>query len=159
MISGLATQGVAVYLFSTLTQSVSFYNVTAYIILFGIGSGLFNSPNTSSIMSAVPPERRGIASGTTSTVWNVGYMMSLNVAIIIMTTVVPFSVISATISSTAAQTSTFNRTLFIEGLQRAYLVLGALDFVAIIPSFMRGDWRKAVDGDIPLPLHDNGLQD
>jgi EmrB/QacA subfamily drug resistance transporter len=149
MAVGLAMEGVAVYLFSTLTQSVSFDLPVVYMVLFGVGCGLFNSPNSSSVMSAVPPERRGIASGTTSVVWNVGYVMSLNLAIIIMTTIVPFSVISATISSTAAQTTAVDRTLFIEGLQRAYLVLGTLNFVAIVPSVMRGDWRATGRG-IPL---------
>jgi EmrB/QacA subfamily drug resistance transporter len=159
MAAGLAMQGVAVYLFSTLTQSVSFYYVVVYLVMFGVGSGLFNSPNSSSVMSAVPPERRGIASGTTSAVWNVGYVMSLNVAIIIMTTVVPFSVISGTISSAAAQTSAVNRTLFIEGLRRAYIVLAGLDFVAIVPSVLRGDWRKAAGKDVSLSARDKLPED
>ena len=154
MAAGLAMQGVAVYLFSTLTQSVSFYYVVACLVFFGVGSGLFNSPNTSSVMSAVPPERRGDASGTTSAVWNVGYVMSLNVAIIIMTTVVPFSVISGTISSAAAQTSAVNRTLFIDGLKRAYLVLAGLDFVAIVPSVLRGDWRSRAGRETTLSPRD-----
>ena len=90
-------------------------------------------------MSSVPPERRGIASGSTSAIWYVGYTMSLNLAIIMMTTVVPFSVVSATISSPAYQTSAANRALFVVGLQRAFLVLAAIDFIAIIPSSLRGD--------------------
>jgi EmrB/QacA subfamily drug resistance transporter len=72
-VSGLAIQGVAIYLFSTLTESASFYSIVAYMVMFGAGTGLFNSPISSSIMESVPPERRGLhrpsaqCSGTSDT--------------------------------------------------------------------------------------------
>jgi EmrB/QacA subfamily drug resistance transporter len=144
-IFGLAVQGVAVYFFSTLTDSTPFIDATMFTILFGAGCGLFNSPISSSIMESVPPERRGIASATSSTFWNVGYTMSLNLAIIIMTTVVPYSVISGLISSVTVSPSAVDRILFDEALRRAYLWLAALDFVAILPSALRGERR-----DVPI---------
>jgi EmrB/QacA subfamily drug resistance transporter len=136
---GLAVQGFAVYLFSTLTDSTSFYNAASYMALFGVGSGLFNSPISSSIMESVPKERRGIASATSSTFWNVGYTISLSLAVVIMTTVVPYSVISGLISSVTISPSAIDRTLFDEGVRQTYLWLAALDFVAILPSALRGE--------------------
>ncbi len=48
------------------------------IIFFnGIGSGLFASPNTSSIMSSVPAEHRGAASGMRSVFMNSGMSLSI----------------------------------------------------------------------------------
>lgn len=142
MMAGLAVQGIAVFLFSTLTTSSSYYYVMVPLILFGAGSGLFNSPVTSSTMSAVPPERRGVASATTNVVWYLGYVLSLNLAILLMTTVLPFSEVSSTISSVGSTTVTVNRVLFVQGLSRAFLVLCTIDFVGILPSAIRGDWRK-----------------
>ena len=54
------------------------YPVFAAIIFCnGIGSGLFASPNTSSIMSSVPAEHRGAASGMRSVFMNSGMSLSI----------------------------------------------------------------------------------
>lgn len=42
----------------------------------GIGSGLFQSPNLVSILSAVPPTERSAASGLRSAMQNIGLLMS-----------------------------------------------------------------------------------
>lgn len=50
------------------------------MVVMGIGGGLFISPNASSVMVAVPPERRGIASGARLMLRNTGTMFSLAIA-------------------------------------------------------------------------------
>jgi MFS family permease len=45
----------------------------------GVGAGMFSSPNTASIMSSVPPEHRGVASGMRSTFQNSGTAVSIGV--------------------------------------------------------------------------------
>ena len=45
----------------------------------GIGSGLFTSPNTSAIMSSVPANHRGAASGMRSTFQNSGMSLSIGI--------------------------------------------------------------------------------
>jgi MFS family permease len=49
------------------------------IALNGIGSGMFSAPNTSAIMSSVPPAHRGAASGMRSTFQNSGTALSIGV--------------------------------------------------------------------------------
>jgi EmrB/QacA subfamily drug resistance transporter len=49
------------------------------ILCNGIGSGLFASPNTSSIMSAVPARHRGAASGMRSVFQNSGMSLSIGI--------------------------------------------------------------------------------
>jgi len=61
----------------------------------GVGSGLFASPNTSAIMSAVPARHRGAASGMRSTFQNSG--MSLSIGIF-------FSLMIAGLASTLPRT-------------------------------------------------------
>ncbi|MDR3035920.1 MAG: MFS transporter [Kitasatospora sp.] len=52
----------------------------AVLIFFnGVGSGLFASPNTSAIMSAVPAEHRGAASGMRATFQNSGMSLSIGI--------------------------------------------------------------------------------
>ncbi|WP_348534751.1 MFS transporter [Kitasatospora sp. MAP12-44] len=49
------------------------------IALNGVGSGMFSAPNTSAIMSSVPPIHRGAASGMRSTFQNSGVSLSIGV--------------------------------------------------------------------------------
>lgn len=46
------------------------------LLLIGVGAGLFSTPNTASIMTSVPAERRGIANAVRSTAQNTGYALS-----------------------------------------------------------------------------------
>jgi MFS family permease len=56
------------------------YWIFALILLVnGIGSGLFTAPNTSAIMSSVPAQDRGAASGIRGTVFNSGTSLSIGV--------------------------------------------------------------------------------
>ncbi|MGH3181447.1 MAG: MFS transporter [Streptosporangiaceae bacterium] len=63
----------------------------------GIGSGLFSSPNTSAIMSAVPARHRGSASGMRSTFQNSGLALSIGIF---------FSLMIAGLASTLPKTLT-----------------------------------------------------
>jgi EmrB/QacA subfamily drug resistance transporter len=47
------------------------------LLLMGSGMGLFAAPNTTSIMNAVPPETRGVASGMRGTFQNAGQVVSM----------------------------------------------------------------------------------
>jgi len=49
------------------------------LLLSGIGQGMFSAPNTSAIMSSVPPGQRGVASGMRSTFQNSGTALSIGV--------------------------------------------------------------------------------
>ena len=51
----------------------------AAALLSGIGQGMFSAPNTSAIMSSVPPSQRGVASGMRSTFQNSGTALSIGV--------------------------------------------------------------------------------
>jgi MFS family permease len=49
------------------------------LVLNGISSGMFASPNTSSIMGSVPADQRGVASGMRATFQNTGTALSIGV--------------------------------------------------------------------------------
>ena len=77
-----------------LPVNFSYWVFALLIFGNGIGSGLFASPNTSAIMSAVPARHRGSASGMRSTFQNSG--MSLSIGIF-------FSLMIAGLASTLPQ--------------------------------------------------------
>jgi EmrB/QacA subfamily drug resistance transporter len=78
-----------------LPVNFSFWVFALLIFGNGVGSGLFASPNTSAIMSAVPARHRGSASGMRSTFQNSG--MSLSIGIF-------FSLMIAGLASTLPRT-------------------------------------------------------
>ncbi len=69
---GLLLISFGLFYFSTLTESAKFYQIIPGSLLIGIGSGMFQSPNNSSVMSSVPLQKLGIAGGMNSLVRNLG---------------------------------------------------------------------------------------
>ena len=50
----------------------------------GIGFGLFSSPNSNAIMSSVEKRHLGVASGVVGTMRMVGQMMSMGIAMMLI---------------------------------------------------------------------------
>ncbi len=151
--AGLALSSTALFLFSTANGSTSYELILVYMVIFGAGVGLFGSPNMSSIMGSVPNERRGIASAVRAVFFQTGSVISINLAILVMTFTVPYAIVSGVIAEKtaidAAQTA-----LFSGGIQAAYLWMGAINALAIIPSLLRG--RRAAE---TAPLTKENLGD
>ena len=60
---GMLVSAAALALMTTLQAHSPYWQSTLWLLLVGIGSGMFNSPNTAAMMGAVPANRRGIAAG------------------------------------------------------------------------------------------------
>jgi len=63
--------------FLTLPADFEYVPFALLLLMLGIGMGAFASPNTASIMNAVPPEHRGASSGMRATFQNVASSLSL----------------------------------------------------------------------------------
>jgi MFS family permease len=86
---GIATAGMAVFassfiLLIVLPVNFPYWAFALVIALNGIGSGMFASPNSSSIMGSVPARDRGSASGMRSTFQNSGTAVSIGVVFTLM---------------------------------------------------------------------------
>ena len=135
VIGGLALTSVTTYLFSTVDPSTPYIYSLFYMVLLGVGISVFLAPNASLCMAAVPALRRGVAASVRSTFWNVGFTISLNLVLWIMTFKAPYQVITALISSIGPVGNlAVDRASFMEGLKTAYLWLAALNAAALIPT-------------------------
>ena len=81
---GIASAGMAVFGGSfiglmLLPVNFSYWAFAVLIAANGIGSGMFASPNSSSIMGSVPARHRGAASGMRATFQNSGTALSIGV--------------------------------------------------------------------------------
>jgi MFS family permease len=86
---GIATAGMAVFGGSfiglmLLPVDFPYWAFAVLIAVNGIGSGMFASPNSSSIMGSVPARQRGAASGMRSTFQNSGTAISIGVFFSVM---------------------------------------------------------------------------
>jgi EmrB/QacA subfamily drug resistance transporter len=136
---GLVVITSSLLLFSQAAVGAPYVYVAGLLVLGGVGTGLFASPNMSSIMGSVPAKRRAVASALRATFFNVGYTISVNAVILLMTVHVPYSLITNVISTLNPSTLTLaQRTQFADGLHFVYLVLAAVNIVALVPSLLRG---------------------
>jgi MFS family permease len=67
---GMIVVTISFILFAALPINFNFWEFAFAEFLMGIGSGMFSTPNTASIMNSVPSEDRGVASGMISTLRN-----------------------------------------------------------------------------------------
>jgi EmrB/QacA subfamily drug resistance transporter len=86
---GIATAGMAVFAASfvalmLLPVNFPYWAFALLVAVNGIGSGMFASPNSSSIMGSVPARDRGSASGMRSTFQNSGTAVSIGVVFTLM---------------------------------------------------------------------------
>ncbi len=140
---GLVIVSLSLFLFATTDLNTPIPLLIGYMAIFGSGLGIFASPNMSSIMGSVPSVRRGIASAFRATFFNVGFVVSLNLAILIMTFTIPgpngYALISQIISSTNPGAITeADKLLFANALRNTYFWMGILNTIAIVPSMLRG---------------------
>jgi len=74
---GLGLIAVGLFYYSTLPATAHLYQVLPGAFLMGLGSGMFQSPNNSSVMSSVSPQKLGVAGGINSLVRNVGMITGI----------------------------------------------------------------------------------
>ncbi|NUS42839.1 MAG: MFS transporter [Mycobacteriaceae bacterium] len=76
---GLALAAATFVLLVVLPVDFNYWLFAAVILLNGLGTGIFTSPNTAEVMSAVPAAQRGVASGMRATLMNGGMALSIGV--------------------------------------------------------------------------------
>jgi len=130
--SGLIISGLGLYYFSTLSAMASFYQILPGPVLLGLGTGMFQSPNNSSVMSSVTPQKLGIAGGINSLVRNLG-----------MVTGIAWSVALFEALGGVAMPKSGQTTMFMSAYHAVMLVAMAIAFVAALISFNRKSYAQA----------------
>ncbi len=80
---GMGISALGVMLLITLSKNTSLAYLIVCLVLLGFGFGLFSSPNTNAVMSAVQKRYYGVASGIISTMRLLGQMFSMGVVTMI----------------------------------------------------------------------------
>ncbi|MEO6857015.1 MAG: MFS transporter [Solirubrobacteraceae bacterium] len=134
---GMLVTAVGLALMTTLGRDTSYLWPGLYMFIVGIGSGMFNSPNTAAMMGSVAPHRRGIAAGARVLVQNTGAVMSIAFVLAIVTAAVPKRVLFSVFSGLANHISTAQLNPFIANMHTALWCLAAVSLVGAAISAAR----------------------
>jgi EmrB/QacA subfamily drug resistance transporter len=134
---GMVVSAIALAAMTTLGKDTPYWQPALWLAIVGVGSGMFNSPNTAAMMGTVPPHRRGIAAGARTMLQNTGAVLSIAFVLAIVTTAVPKTVLFKIFSGLASGLSDETLAPFISNMHTALWVLAATSLVGAGVSMLR----------------------
>lgn len=126
---GLTASGLVLLCFINGTTPT--YLIVILLALMGVGFGLFSSPNSNAIMSSVEKRHLGVASGVVGTMRMVGQMMSMGIAMML---------ISLYIGKQTINPVTYPG--LISGMRTGFLIFSILSVLGIFASMARNEKLK-----------------
>jgi MFS family permease len=151
---GMMVSAVALAGMTTLGQHSPYWESTLWLGLVGIGSGMFNSPNTAAMMGTVPADRRGIAAGARTMFQNTGAVISIAFVLAIVTAAVPKTILFQIFSGLSSGLSSAQLAPFIHNMHTALWVLAITSLVGAGVSLLRPHHVEPVRE----PGRDSGLE-
>jgi MFS family permease len=140
---GMLVTAVGLALMTTLEADTGYWLGGLYLFLVGVGSGMFNSPNTAAMMGTVPTERRGIAAGARTMLQNTGAVVSIAFVLAIITAAVPTNVLFKIFSGLASGLTSAQLAPFIANMHTALWVLAAISVLGAAVSMLRPSEKQA----------------
>jgi EmrB/QacA subfamily drug resistance transporter len=134
---GMLVSAAGLAAMTTLQVHTPYWQSAAWLAIVGVGSGMFNSPNTAAMMGVVPAHRRGIAAGARTLLQNTGAVLSIAFVLAIVTSSVPKATLFAVFSGLAKGLSAAKLAPFIANMHTALWVLAAVSFLGMFVCLLR----------------------
>lgn len=149
---GLSLAGLSILSILQLGVDSNYQDVVFRLIILGVGTGMFHSPNNSSIMGSVSQENYGRAAGVLATMRNLGMVMGISVASAIFT----FSEnrYLSQFREQFLENPLFAKTAFTEAFHNVYIVTGIVCLAAAFLTYLRGESKTRYQG----MLHDRKIR-
>jgi len=132
--AGMVFSAIGLAFFIFMTDTTPLWYIIAALALLGFGFGLFSSPNTNAIMSAVEKRFYGVASGIVGTMRLLGQMLSMGIATML------FALFIGRVEITPEY---YPR--FMESVHWAFILFTVLCVAGIYASLSRGRSAQAED--------------
>lgn len=87
--AGMIVSATGFILLATMGSRISHVDAILPLALIGAGMGIFTSPNRATIMNSVPPNRRGVAAGISTTLVMTGSAFSIGLVFLIFSALLP----------------------------------------------------------------------
>jgi MFS family permease len=130
---GIGIVCLGLLLMATIDAGTPIPLVMMRLAVIGIGTAIFMSPNSSSIMGSVPRDRLGTASASVATSRNIG-----NAAGLAMASSVLVAVATASAGFSASEVADLPDDAILDGIRVAFLIAAASSSLAVIASSFRG---------------------
>jgi EmrB/QacA subfamily drug resistance transporter len=127
---GMTILSLGLFLLSRVDVSTPLLQIVATLVMIGVGVGLFNAPNSSAVMGAVPSARRGVAAAILSTARTLGNTLGLGLAGAIFTTAL-------------AGRELTNPVFVVQAVSVGFLTAGILAFLGAMTSAARPSTRRS----------------
>jgi EmrB/QacA subfamily drug resistance transporter len=134
---GMLLSAVGLAAMTTLDVTSPYWQSAIWLALVGIGSGMFNSPNTAAMMGVVPAHRRGIAAGARTLLQNTGAVLSIAFVMAVVTSSIPKSTLFAVFSGLSKGLSPAKLDPFIANMHLALWCLAAVSLVGTFVCLLR----------------------
>ena len=139
----LVTAGLATL--ATLEIDTPTYLVLPRLALVGIGAAIFQSPNSASILGAVPRSMLGTASAAVATSRNIGNAAGLALASTILV-----GVAEASAGFSATRVDRLPADALLDGVRMAFIAAACFSSTAVVASLFRGG-REAAEAVVSAP--------
>ena len=143
-VGGFASSITGLLLLSQLTDQSSLAMVLPALILVESGMGIFYSPNFTSVLSSVEPEKYGTVSGLLNMVRNAGNIISLAMATAIITATMGSLGFEPSLDAVRETTGAGVGHAFTVGLRNAYLVMMGLLLIGMALSAVKSQEMREV---------------
>ena len=135
---GLTLSSTGLFLMSTLNEHSNLITLIIFVAIMSLGNGLFQSPNTSLIMSNAPRHMLGISGSVNALIRNLGMISGITISILIL-----YSRMSDKLGYNVSNYVEGRADVFIYGMKGAYLAAGAFcAFGAILTALRLFNKRK-----------------
>jgi EmrB/QacA subfamily drug resistance transporter len=138
--AGMTMTAVGLFLLSLLSADTPLTYLIGTLILLGLGFAFFSSPNTNAIMSSVAKPYYGVASGTLGTMRLVGQMLSMGIAMVIISLFIGRFMITPYVS-----------TQLLMSIRAGFTLFALLCCCGVFFSLVRGKLRDNCAGPCPEP--------
>ena len=133
--AGMAISALGLFLLIFLSETTSLLYIVVSLAVLGLGFGIFSSPNTNAIMSAVEKRYYGVASGIVGTMRLLGQLLSMGIATMV------FALVIGRVEITPEYYPAF-----ITSVHDIFILFTVLCIIGIYASLIRGNGKRRGSG-------------
>ncbi|MGB9814009.1 MAG: MFS transporter [Thermovenabulum sp.] len=140
--TGAGISALSLVLLSKMPFNFRSIDVITRLIIFGIGNGLFQTPNNSAVMGSAPKDKQGVAAGVLATMRNTGMVLGIALSGGLLALRQNYYL------RILPKASNINELSFLYGVKDALFLAAFIDFLCILTSSTRGKNEESIEEDV-----------
>jgi EmrB/QacA subfamily drug resistance transporter len=146
--SGMCLSCTGLLLLTTLGPEATYRDVLMRLVILGVGSGIFQSPNNSAIINSVSRDKLGLVSSTLAMMRNMGMTIGTALAASVFAGRLAFH--TTEVAAAGVSGEVLAKTSLIAAFHDALIVAAVICSIGIFASLVRGSRVPAQEEETPL---------